>query len=199
MRYKSILFFVCIFLGCTNAGQAQFGKYSYDTSKFTFIEPGAQFNTLEDVLTLPQFKGKVTYIDIWGYGCAVCMKEFNYLPTIKNRYKNKNVAYLYVFYKGQDKEPDDFISNWVNYSIKHNLTGTHALAFIIPPQKIKNDHIISLRERKNYDTIYLDSTEYAIPRYMLADKSGKIVDYKAPRPSERETLIKKIDAILNDD
>ena len=181
------------------SSSAQLSCCKYDTSQYVFIDSTKIFNTIEDILKLPQFNGKVTYIDIWGYGCSICMKQFTYLPSIKKLYKNANIAYLYIYYKSRDKELPYIISDyWVKYSVKHNLTGTSVLAFIIPPQKINNGHIVELSELKSSDTIYLDSTEYALPRYMLANKFGKIINFKAPRPSQKKELIPQIDALLKE-
>ena len=187
-----------LFLQANNS-RAQLSCCKYDTSLYVFFDSTKNFNAIEDILKLPQFSGKVVYIDLWGYGCSICMRQFTYLPSIKKLYKNANIAYLYIYYKSRDKELDYIISDyWIKYSVKHNLTGIHVLAFIIPPQTINNGHIIELREMKPGDAIYLDSTEYALPTYMLANKFGKIVNFKAPRPSQKGELIKKLDILLKE-
>ena len=187
---RNLLFF--ILLSCTNSLWAQNEKY--DTSKFMFIENTKSFNTIEDVLKLKQFKNKIVYIDLWGYGCAACMKEFDYLPEIKAKYKNSQVAYLYIYYKFADSVSTDIKNNyWIKYSIDKQLYGTHLLASIQPIQTINNAHVPTIRETQ---TITLDKDIYAIPRYMLADQTGKIKIFDAPRPNEKEKLFALINQLL---
>lgn len=189
MRYFILI--VVFFLNTHNViGQ----QLHFDSSQYLFLRNSKPFNTIEDVLKLKQFKNKIVYIDIWGYGCAVCMKEFNYLPAVKSKYKGKSVAYLYLFYKTMDTLSEEVLHDyWMKYSIDKKLTGTHLLAYVIPPQQIKNDHIPTIRESQ---TITLDKDVYAIPRYMIADKSGKIIDFDAPRPDEIEKLFSIFNKLL---
>ena len=166
----------------------------YDSSKFTFIKSSKTFNTIEDILKLNQFKNKIVYIDLWGYGCAACMKEFEYMPAIRNKYNKNQVAYLFIYYKHADSISENILNNyWIKYSIDKKLYGTHLLAYIKPPQQINNGHILTIRETQ---TITLDEDMYAIPRYMIADKTGKITVFDAPKPNEREKLFATINKLL---
>ncbi len=63
-----------IFISITSIVQGQTPR-NIDTTKFYFNLDSKPFNKIEDILALPYFKGKTTYIDIGGYGCAVCMRE----------------------------------------------------------------------------------------------------------------------------
>jgi thiol-disulfide isomerase/thioredoxin len=175
-------------------GQETSNAVPFDSSKFTFIEDTKAFGSIEDILKLHQFKNKVVYIDLWGYGCAACMREFKSLPALKNKYKNKEVAYLYIFYKHADCLSAEIKETyWRKYAVDNGLTGTHVLAYVQPPQTINNEHILPMRERK---TITLDKDIYAIPRYMIADRNGKIQVFDAPRPQEKTKPFATIDKLL---
>ena len=50
--------------------------------------------SLEDAVK--PFKGKVVYIDVWATWCGPCLKEFQYLPALKEKARNMDVVYLYI-------------------------------------------------------------------------------------------------------
>ena len=114
---------------------------------------------------LKNYKGKTVVMEVWASWCGDCVKA---MPKMKElQANNPNVVYLFV---SMDKTPD----KWKIGIEKHELKGNHFMA---------NDGMKGI-----FGTaIDLDW----IPRYMIIDKKGKIVLYRAI-----ETDFDKINATL---
>ena len=102
---------------------------------------------------LKKYKGKTLVIEVWASWCGDCVKA---MPKIKKlQTDNPDVAYLFI---SMDKTAD----KWKNGIEKHELKGEHFMA---------NDQMKGVFGK----AIDLDW----IPRYMIIDKTGKIVLYRA--------------------
>lgn len=102
---------------------------------------------------LKAHKGKVTVIEIWASWCGDCVKA---MPKVKEmQANNPNVDYLFV---SMDKAFD----KWQAGIEKHELKGDHYWA----TDGMKGEF------GKSIDLDW-------IPRYIILDKKGKIVIYRA--------------------
>lgn len=174
--YKAVVLFFMIFLltNCDNTHS------QVNASKIVLYGDTTRFNTIEDVLKLPYFKGKVVYVDIWGTKCGPCIKEFPNLPEIKEKYKDKAVAFLYL------KSPYDFDDSkeWEEMVNRLNLEGVNVSMSI---------KFYSNNFWERYKDKYAGQRSYSIPTYLIINKKGVIVNFDAPRPSEKGKLYKLID------
>lgn len=121
-------------------------------------------------LVLDSLKGKVIYIDFWASWCAPCRAEMK--PSIKLRqyFKDKNVVFLYLAY-------NDITSNWKKAVEEEGLSNIKTNYFILNSKRSKFLEDIGLE---------------LIPRYIIIDKDGKIVELNASRPSgDAEKMIDK--------
>ncbi|MGQ7946137.1 TlpA family protein disulfide reductase [Flavobacterium sp. WC2509] len=123
---------------------------------------------------LESFKGKYVYIDIWATWCGPCMREIPFLQKVEEKYHDKNIVFVSI---SVDKE-DDF-DKWLKVVQEKNLGGVQLFA----------DDSWNSDFAKSYGVT-------SIPRFILIDPNGKIVNAVAPRPSSDE-LIKDLDALLN--
>ena len=174
--YKAfVLFFLVFLLAKSNTAHSQ-----VDKSKIILYGDTTQFHTIEDVLKLPYFKDKVVYVDIWGTGCGPCIKEFPNLRGMKERYKNKPVAFLYL------KSPYGFddTKEWKQMVYKYKLQGVNISMSI---------KFYSNNFWEKYKDKYKEQRSYGIPTYLIISKRGIIVDFDAPRPGNKEKLYKLID------
>lgn len=113
------------------------------------------------IVKLSDFTNKIIYIDFWATWCSPCIKEFSSSIEIQKKFKgNKDIIFLFV---SIDKEP----TKWKSYLSNHQeLTGVH----------------INLSESE-VEKIMQAYSMNGIPRYILIDKNGKIIDANAERPS----------------
>lgn len=116
---------------------------------------------------LKKYEGKTLVIEIWASWCGDCIKA---MPKIKElQADNPDTAYLFI---SMDKTAE----KWKNGIEKHQLKGDHFMA---------NDQMKGVFGK----AIDLDW----IPRYIIVDKTGKIVLYRAI-----ETDFEKINQTLKE-
>jgi thiol-disulfide isomerase/thioredoxin len=102
---------------------------------------------------LKKYEGKTLVIEVWASWCSDCVKA---MPKIKElQANNSDVSYLFL---SMDKTAD----KWKEGIAKHELKGDHYMA---------NDGMKGVFG-KAMDIDW-------IPRYIIVDKTGKIVLYRA--------------------
>ena len=105
------------------------------------------------------FKDKFVYIDFWATWCKPCIREIPDLVKLEEEYHDENILFVSVSF---DEEKE----KWEHYVKKEGLTGVQL--WVNP-------------ENKNiYDTTF---NIKMIPRFVLIDNKGNIVDSQAPFPS----------------
>ena len=105
--------------------------------------------------------GKFVYIDVWATWCGWCKKEFPYLKDLEHEYHNKNIQFVSV---SVDEAKDR--QKWIDMVAKEKLGGIQLLA-----------------EGDWKSTIIKAYAIDGIPRFILIDPEGNIVEADAPRPS----------------
>jgi len=107
--------------------------------------------------SLNNFQGKYIYIDVWASWCGPCIQQLPFLKELKKEFSNK-VHFISVAW-------NDNKSDWRNAIDRLNLEGIQLFA-----------------ENKDapFFTFYDIS---AIPRFILLDKEGKIIETRARPPS----------------
>lgn len=125
------------------------------------------------------FKGKVVYVDFWGTTCGSCLEEFtNFTKPLKQKYHtSKDIAYLYICCGRQ--------LVWKQQLKKFDVEGTHLFLNIDDYDRLFRR---SIKGNKN--------TIVAMPRYLIMDKHGSIVENDAPPPSEPDSAYAKLDKYL---
>jgi thiol-disulfide isomerase/thioredoxin len=119
-------------------------------------------------VTLKDFKGKYVYLDTWSTTCGPCLREIPYLEELKQEYKNKNISIVGVCLSEENP--------WKEMIAEKELKGIQLRAAEGWNSQFRNDYV------KNH----------GVPCFILIDPEGKIIDARAPRPSEniREVLNK---------
>ncbi len=120
-----------------------------------------------------KYKGKVIYMDFWASWCGPCKREMPFSLKMQEHFKGKDVVFVYM---SSDKNPEA----WKKAIKTLKITGEHYLI----------NKKVYIERSKVVDVRY-------IPRYLIYDKNGKLVDKNAPRPSSSratqmiEGLLKK--------
>lgn len=125
-----------------------------------FDESGKPFN-------LSDFKGKVVYLDIWASWCGPCRKQFPAAKAMKeslSKKEKKSIVFLYI-------SIDNTETVWKKAIKDLGIDGTHGLSQGGWGSKVTAKFGVS-----------------SIPRYLIFDKKGKVVNQNAPRPSDPRTL-----------
>jgi len=118
--------------------------------------------------SLKDLKGKYAYIDVWATWCGPCKKEIPSLKKIEKAYHGKNINFVSI---SVDKNK----AAWKKMVTEKKLGGIQL--------HFNNDNSFSQAYKIN-----------GIPRFIIVDPEGKIVDADAPRPSN-PALIKLFDKL----
>ncbi len=117
------------------------------------------------VINSKDLKGKYVYIDVWATWCAPCIKQVPYLKQLEERYQGKAIVFVSI---SVDKlEVKD---TWKQMVKDKNLGGLQLFA------------------DKSFDSNFMKKLAVnSIPRFILIDPKGKIIDADASRPSFAKT------------
>ncbi|NBA85159.1 redoxin domain-containing protein [Emticicia sp. CRIBPO] len=147
-----------------------FNKETPDNSSMVLLDKQQNKITLEDLLK--KHKGKVIYIDFWASWCKPCRLALPHSKQLKETLKDIPVVFVYL-------SIDEMTNPWKQASIKDGLDGYSENYLVYNPLEsefIKKHRISS------------------IPRYMIYDQNGTLVDAMAPGPvnEDAESVLKKL-------
>ncbi|EDP95254.1 TlpA disulfide reductase family protein [Kordia algicida OT-1] len=136
------------------------GKISAIKRKFPKGTPSPTFdyeNHKGGKTSLADLKGKYVYIDIWATWCGPCIAQIPALKKVEEEYKDKNIVFVSI---SVDQNRDA----WEKMVTEKSLGGIQL--HFGGDQTFSNEYMIS-----------------GIPRFILLDTEGKVVNPDAPRPS----------------
>ncbi len=133
--------------------------------------------SLEDAVK--PFKGKVVYIDVWATWCGPCLKEFQYLPALKEKAHNMDVVYLYISIDRPEER-----KKWEKTIAYHQLKGYHLLV---------NEKL----GKSLYTELGNERQILSIPCFVIIDKTGKSVVLDAGGTIENEKVIEQLSTYYN--
>jgi len=133
-------------------------------TKLTPGKPSPKFiyeNYIGGMTGLEDLAGKIVYIDVWATWCGPCLREIPALKSLENDYHNKNIAFVSL---SIDEKKD--YQKWRTMIADKELTG------------------IQLMADNNWNSSFITSYGIkGIPRFILIDTLGNIINSDAPRPS----------------
>ncbi len=124
--------------------------------------------------SLSDLKGKYVYVDVWATWCGPCIAEIPALKELEKEFEDKNIEFVSIStddgrgYKAASKEESYQLSKegWKEMIAEKEMSGIQLFA----DNAFESDFV----------------TEYkinSIPRFILIDPNGNIVNADAPRPS----------------
>lgn len=112
-------------------------------------------------VSLDDLKGKYLYIDVWATWCGPCRQEIPHLKKLEKQFHGKNIHFVSISLDARRKD-------WAAMVEKEQLGGIQLLGG--PEAQIAIDYKIT-----------------GIPRFLLFDRDGKLIDSNMPRPSDAQT------------
>jgi thiol-disulfide isomerase/thioredoxin len=137
----------------------------------TFL-PTDQFSNLNSLIEA--FKGDVVLVDLWATWCKPCLEEFENSKALHAYTKGKKISLLYVSIDKPEKK-----EKWKEFIAKYNLIGSHILA--------SEDLISDIWDQVG------DVGTTGIPRYIIFDKNGDLIEKNANRPSDGKKLFNQLE------
>jgi peroxiredoxin len=151
---------------CKNEDYIQIVKHRYNELKK--LSPGnvapdfILYDADDKQYKLSDFKGKYILMNIWQAHSASCILEIQKLKNIRSGYEGKDIEFIGV-------NIDESKTDWLD---KVKELGMSGLQLNVHPSDTS-------QFRKNY-IIEKDG----IPAFVMVGRDGKIIDAKAPKPSE---------------
>ena len=126
--------------------------------------PSPSFNypdTSGENISLESLKGKLVYVDVWATWCGPCKAQIPFLKQLEEKYREEDIAFVSL---SIDQLKN--ISKWKDMIVDKELEGIQIIADKAWRSKFVTDYVIE-----------------GIPRFILIDKDGNLMDPMAPRPA----------------
>ncbi|HEY8387115.1 MAG TPA: TlpA disulfide reductase family protein [Parasegetibacter sp.] len=148
---------------------SQIKLYDETIKKWQNVTPGKVMTdfTFYDIdgkaVPISAFRGKYVYIDVWATWCVPCIAEIPNLKKLEEELTGKNITFISI---SVDKDAEA----WKKMLIEDKFTGVQLHA---RGREFSNELLI-----------------VSIPRFILLDPEGRIIEANATRPGRPETLEK---------
>ncbi len=129
-------------------------KTGNPSPSFTYENYNGQTSTLDD------FKGSLLYIDVWATWCGPCKIQIPFLNKLEEKYKDNNISFVSI---SIDNLKD--IDKWRQMIKEKEMDGVQLIA-----ENAWNSEFAVAYSVKG------------IPRFILIDADGDIINANAPRP-----------------
>lgn len=117
-------------------------------------------DTANQEMSLRQFKGKYVVVDVWASWCYPCKQEYPNLKNLAEKYKDRKIEFVSL-------SCDTREFRWRNELAWGKMTGHQWW--------IAGDESSMIAFRVT-----------AVPRLILLDKKGRVINLKLPKPSSPE-------------
>lgn len=115
-----------------------------------------------NVVNLIDFKGKLVYIDVWATWCGPCLAQIPKLRELEKEFGDE-IAFISI-------SVDEKIDTWMKFVREKKLPGIQLYSPGGRKAEIMDLYVVK-----------------SIPRFILIDPAGRIIDANASRPSADKT------------
>lgn len=138
---------------------------SIDGCTYDLVLKDITGNGLSLAEVIEKHRGKVIYMDMWASWCGPCRKEMPASRWLKDRLDSDGVIFMYI---SSDRNESD----WKRAVKEYDLGDVG-----------ENYRIVSAESK------FLTEIKFRyVPRYLIFDTDGRLVNPDAPRPSSSEIL-----------
>ena len=126
------------------------------------------------VSSLSDFEGKFVYVDIWATWCGPCKVEIPFLQELESKYHAKNIEFISISVDDARRSGtlEKAHEAWKTMVSEKELSGVQLFSGNGWKADFIQDYKIS-----------------GIPRFILIDPNGNIIDADAPRPSSEKLIL----------
>ena len=115
------------------------------------------------IYSLESFKGKYVYIDLWATWCGPCQRELPFMRQLAEKFNGKNIIFL-------------------GLSIDHNVDSWK--------EKVKSGDLVGVQLLLGRQSAFQKAYNIdGIPRFILLDPDGRIINNNMTPPSSADTEI----------
>lgn len=152
--------------------KAYHSRVGNGNTEVEFLENFSDINTLAELGE--RLKGSIAYVDLWATWCGPCRAELQYSIKLHDAMEALGIkpVYLSIDNDNADTKWQEMVQGYPLKGI--NLRSNPTL------RKDINDKV------PNFN---------GIPRYLIFDKTGKIANWDAKRPSDMDELLDQLKAI----
>ncbi|WP_452221974.1 TlpA family protein disulfide reductase [Lacinutrix salivirga] len=150
-------------------------------------KPSPKFTNLENAkggkTSLSDLKGKYVYVDVWATWCGPCIREIPSLKEVEKEFHDKNIEFVSLSVddgRGYKGDAEAARKGWQEMVKEKELGG------------------VQLHSAEGWKSEFVQGFKInGIPRFILIDPAGNVVDADAPRPSspKLKTLFNSLENI----
>lgn len=134
-----------------------------NTGKPVVITPEGKAMLLDSVLK--SMNSELIYIDFWASWCIPCLEEMEFYPDLIESFTGKSVSFVFI-------SLDSKTPYWIRKM--DQFTFMEGRSYLL---------------QENFNAPFAKELNItAIPRYMLLNKNGEVINSNAPRPSDGNDL-----------
>lgn len=145
------------------------GSYDY---KYDLILEDADGTRTDFSSVLKENEGKIVYVGFWASWCGPCRAQTPYTKKLMRQFEYRDIAFVFISTDSDNKA-------WKKATQEEGMTRS-SYRILNPDSKFLQD--INLRY---------------IPRYIIFDRKGNLINTNAPRPSD-DDIVSLITRLLND-
>lgn len=149
--------------------EAALAKHKKEYGAVFAGQPAPDFtfrNEKGKLIHLSDLRGKLLFIDIWGTWCVPCIEEIPLIAKLQAKYKNNKDVHIMSIACDKESARD----KWKAFLKKHKEMNWA-------------QYQVTAESDKVLDSVY---HVFGIPRFMIIDKNGIIIDSDAQRPSSED-------------